>query len=132
MEKKDSDQETSARRLVYFAAERTLMSWIRVALTLMALGFVIDRFDLVVKHMMSPAHAPVHGGFFYIWGGSILAIVGAAMAVVGGFRYLLFALRYHREESTQPGRGLYVGVFFSFLVAVMGVMIALYITTVAV
>ena len=33
-------------RLVYFAAERTLLSWVRVALGLMAFGFVVDRFEL--------------------------------------------------------------------------------------
>ena len=37
-----------ARRLVYFAAERTLTSWVRTALSLMALGFVIDRFGLIL------------------------------------------------------------------------------------
>ena len=45
------DQETVGRRLVYFAAERTLMSWIRAALGLMALGFVIDRFGLVLRQV---------------------------------------------------------------------------------
>ena len=40
-----------SRRLVYLAAERTLTSWIRAELLLMALGFVIFRFELVLDLM---------------------------------------------------------------------------------
>ena len=52
----DSDKDgarsnRTGQYLVYFAAERTLMAWIRAALGLMALGFVIDRFGLVVRTM---------------------------------------------------------------------------------
>ncbi len=38
---------------VLFAAERTLLAWSRTSLTLMAFGFVIERFGLFV-HMLSP------------------------------------------------------------------------------
>jgi putative membrane protein len=44
----ESSPETIGRRLVYFAAERTLMAWVRAALGMMALGFLIDRFGLVL------------------------------------------------------------------------------------
>lgn len=49
-----ASDETSielSRRLVYHAAERTLTSWIRTALSLMTLGFVVDRFDLVLRQV---------------------------------------------------------------------------------
>ena len=41
--------ETSADRLVYFSAERTLLSWVRAGLGMMAVGFVVDRFTLTLK-----------------------------------------------------------------------------------
>lgn len=57
----DSSSEQS-RRLVYFAAERTLTSWIRTALSLMTLGLVIDRFDLVLRQVVGAgADLPVRG-----------------------------------------------------------------------
>jgi len=42
---------------VFFAAERTLMAWNRTALTLMAFGFMIERFGLFL-HMLRqvPGH----------------------------------------------------------------------------
>ncbi|MFO7542931.1 MAG: DUF202 domain-containing protein [Thiobacillus sp.] len=36
---------------VYFAAERTLLAWNRTGLSLMAFGFVVERFGLFV-HML--------------------------------------------------------------------------------
>lgn len=36
---------------VFFAAERTLMAWNRTGLTLMAFGFVLERFGLFL-HML--------------------------------------------------------------------------------
>lgn len=45
---RESSGERS-RRLVYFAVERTLASWIRTALSLMVRDFVADRFDLVMR-----------------------------------------------------------------------------------
>jgi putative membrane protein len=44
---------------VFFAAERTLMAWNRTGLTLMAFGFVLERFGLFL-HMLRAD--PGHGG----------------------------------------------------------------------
>ena len=43
---------------VFFAAERTLMAWTRTGLTLMAFGFVLERFGLFLHVLrMNPSHA---------------------------------------------------------------------------
>jgi len=120
----DSNAETTGRRLIYFAAERTLMAWIRVALGLMALGFVIDRFDLVVRQMTSLDKVPLHPNFLSKWGGAILTLQGTAMAFTAAIRYLRFHIRYQRRGSTEPGSGLYPGVLFAVSVAFMGIVIA--------
>ena len=36
---------------VLFAAERTLLAWNRTAISLITLGFVIERFGLLVKEL---------------------------------------------------------------------------------
>jgi putative membrane protein len=47
---------------VFFAAERTLMAWNRTGLTLMAFGFVLERFGLLL-HMLrrAPGHIGILG-----------------------------------------------------------------------
>jgi len=115
----ERDPVELARRLVYLAAERTLASWVRTALSLIALGFVIDRFGLVLDML----HAGAAGGdsrMLSSWAGSLLIGLGAVMALAAGIRYLRFAAAYHREGRSGVRHGIYVGVAFSFVLALIG------------
>ena len=117
----DTGDERS-RRLVYFAAERTLGSWIRTALSLMALGFVIDRFDLVAREVLrAKSLAPLDSHDLWHWGGSILIALGVLMALAAGVYHLRFAQRYRRNGSTEVGSSLMVGALFTFVLAAFGV-----------
>ena len=64
---------------VFFAAERTLMAWNRTGLTLMAFGFVLERFGLFL-HMLrqSANHA---GRDLSFWIG--VAFIALALVVIG-------------------------------------------------
>lgn len=126
----DSDSETLARRLVYLAAERTLFAWIRTALALMALGFVVDRFGLFVRQLFPDASAQLQPKSFSYWAGTALVILGVLMTVVAAVRYSSFALRYRREGSTEPGYGLSLGILFTVLTAIAGIAIAVFLTMV--
>lgn len=121
-----SSRERLARHLVYFAAERTLMAWIRAALGLMALGFVIDRFGLVLRQFLPGSPAALGSPSFSFWAGALLVTSGALMATVGGIRYLRYTIRYHRDCDTDPGKGLEPALFFIVLVAIAGVVIVAY------
>jgi len=41
---------------VFFAAERTLLAWLRTGLTVMALGFVVARFGLFLRIVALQVH----------------------------------------------------------------------------
>lgn len=64
---------------VFFAAERTLLAWNRTGLTLMAFGFVVERFGLFV-HMLRqvPGHT---GRDLSFWIG--IGFIGLALIVIG-------------------------------------------------
>lgn len=128
----ESAQATNARRLVYFAAERTLMSWVRTALGIMALGFVIDRFGLVLQQISTPGSLSPQTGPYSFWGGGILVLVGATMALLAAVRYWLFAYRFKHENSTRPGHGIFLGVSFSLVIAILGFLIAIYLLKVGI
>jgi putative membrane protein len=78
---------------VFFAAERTLMSWNRTALALMAFGFVLERFGLFL-HMLrqGPGHA---GRDLSFWIG--IAFIALALLAIGfsivQFRRVLASLK---------------------------------------
>lgn len=80
---------------VFFAAERTLMAWNRTGLTLMAFGFVLERFGLFL-HMLRPAHVEAGAGRdLSFWIG--VAFIGLALIVMSfsivQFRRVLRTLR---------------------------------------
>jgi len=64
---------------VYFAAERTLLAWVRSGLTVMALGFVVARFGLFLTLMSASSVSPAAEHYSH-WPSSAL---GIALVVLG-------------------------------------------------
>lgn len=128
---KERDPIELSRRLVYLAAERNLTSWIRTALALMALGFVIDRFGLILD--MLPAtvsHARFYPRLLSTWAGSALIGMGVLMTIAAAVRFACFDRAYHHGESTKVRHGLYVGTTFSALLAIFGVFLIILLTAI--
>jgi len=128
-ENEKADRQAMMARLVYYAAERTLMAWIRSALGLMALGFVIDRFGLIIRQSLPEAGTRYFPKLFSFWTGTALVGLGTLMAVTAAVRYWRFSIAYHRSSSTQPRHGIMVGVFYTLLLAVIGLVITVYLVT---
>ena len=88
--------EPAADPRVYFAAERTMLAWLRTGITIMAFGFVIARFGVFLRLIAAQgAHVVSHGVSPYI--GSALVALGVA-ATAGG------AIEYQRFCRTVPPR----------------------------
>ena len=77
---------------VYFAAERTLLAWVRSGLTVMALGFVVARFGLFLTLISASSVSPA-GEHHSHWPSSAL---GIALVVLGAGA-ILGALQNHRS-----------------------------------
>jgi len=77
---------------VFFAAERTLLAWIRTGLTIMGFGFVVARFGLFLT-LLAAQHAPSTGT-----DGSpthFSNLVGIALVLLGAVS-MIFAAHQHR------------------------------------
>jgi putative membrane protein len=84
---------------VFFAAERTLLAWIRTGLTVMGFGFVVARFGLFLRMLAAQhetpsttqvaAQSPLHVAPFS-------SIVGISLVAVGAAA-LFFAAVQHRQ-----------------------------------
>ncbi len=77
---------------VYFAAERTLLAWVRTALTVMGFGFVVARFGLFLRIMAAqhPSSPPTR-----IEPSFLSTLVGVALVLLGSI-ILFVAARQHR------------------------------------
>jgi putative membrane protein len=81
---------------VYFAAERTLLAWLRTGIGIMAFGFVVARFGLVVR-LLHPAGSPpprMSAGPL----GVALVVLGTLATGAGAVQYRRFCRRLAPEE----------------------------------
>jgi putative membrane protein len=108
---------------VLFAAERTLMGWSRTGLTLMAFGFVLERFGLFLHVLRGDPGHPGRDLSFWIG----VAFITLALAVIGfsivQFRRLLQTLKpveIPARYSTWPA------VAMNLAIVVLGVALLAY------
>jgi len=83
---------------VFFAAERTLLAWLRTGLTIIALGFVVSRFGLFVQLLAVQSR----GGAAPTQGSSVSAVLGVAFVVVGSLSIVVAAAQHRRFVATLP------------------------------
>lgn len=112
---------------VFFAAERTLLAWLRTGLTIIALGFVVSRFGLFVQLLAVQSAAPTVSASSF-WSG----ILGIAFVVTGALAIAIAAVQHRRFIATLPPSDLppaYASSYalgLSALVAVLGLVLAAY------
>lgn len=109
---------------VFFAAERTLMAWNRTGLTLMAFGFVIERFDLFVTMLARLPQKPLDHGLSF-WIGMAFIWLGAASSALAVVQYRKVLHTLNPNEVPQ-GYWVNMGVLTNLAVAVLGFILTAY------
>jgi putative membrane protein len=110
---------------VFFAAERTLLAWNRTSLTLMAFGFVIERFGLFIRLLL-----PDQGGHHIERGISFW--VGIAFIILGAYSAATATVQYRKIIKTlkpveiPAGYSVNVGVITNLIVAFLGITLTVY------
>jgi len=113
---------------VFFAAERTLLAWVRTGLGVMALGFVVERFGLFLAILGMQAGPRANAVSSTI----ASTIIGVALALAGALVIALEARQYVRYVRTLPPDDLppsyriSLAPFTASLVAALGAALAVY------
>jgi putative membrane protein len=105
---------------IFFAAERTLLAWVRTGLTVMALGFVVARFGLFLQLLSLESQASAGQSRF-----GVSAVLGVLFVVVGAVAILVATAQQRRFVSTLAQADLpasYNRVFGALLSATIGVL----------
>lgn len=105
---------------VFFAAERTLLAWNRTSLTLMAFGFVIERFGLFM-HMLLPRQSTV----LPFWIGLGFIALGSVTSATAVSQYRK-VLRTLKPVEIPEGYHAGFGILVNLVVAVLGIALAVY------
>lgn len=110
---------------VYFAAERTLLAWIRTGLSMMGFGFVVARFGLFLRELAAARGQDVFSvGGGSLWAGTALVLVGVVVNLYAALAHQRFAARFKRGEP-EPHDTRF-GIIIASVLAGVGLMMAAY------
>jgi putative membrane protein len=106
---------------VFFAAERTLLAWVRTGLGLVGMGFVVARFGLFLRLIHPNANNPEHA-----WAGAVgigLALLGALAAGMATVQHRRFCRTLDANELPLKYR-IEPGLLLGFGVALAGLVLS--------
>jgi putative membrane protein len=114
---------------VFFAAERTLLAWVRTGLTIMAFGFVVARFGLFLRLLATqlgqglPAaelHSRLSNGV-----GIALVLIGVACMILGAVQHRSYVSTLAPADIPRSHAPAYP-ILLCVVLAVLGVALAVY------
>lgn len=96
------------------ANERTYLAWVRTAITIMAFGFVIERFDLFLAYLSGSARALIHRSHAAQFAGLALIVLSVVMMFTATVRYI-----HHRKSISAAEPCVYGSALGDALLALL-------------
>ncbi len=112
---------------VFFAAERTLLAWVRTGLAVIGLGFVVARFGLFLRMLRrQSAEVLPHPASTAIGVGFVL--LGSAAVALAAWNHVSF-VRTLQPQERPPGYHRRWAVVFAAVLGFAGLILAAYLLT---
>ena len=112
------------------ANERTFLAWVRTAIAVMAFGFLVERFDLLLQ-VASPSlvgrSVAVPGQRFGNVVGLALIALGTVMVAIAGARFVTTS-KYIDSTEAHPGTGSRLDLALASLLILLGCAVFFYLS----
>ncbi|MBX9681699.1 MAG: DUF202 domain-containing protein [Gemmataceae bacterium] len=109
-----------------FAAERTLLAWIRTGIALMGFGFVVARFGLFLRELAIAAHeSPPYSTGFSLWIGTALVLIGVGVSILSALEHRRFLHHVEQGHGNVPPR-FSLGLAVAWVIAAVGFAMVIY------
>ncbi len=109
------------------ANERTYLAWIRTAITIMAFGFLIEKFDLFISYLGKELgdENHFHSSLYAEVSGLLLFIVGVLIVITSTIRFFTYKKSIESDESI-PYSVKKTNIILSSLVILMALFLVVY------
>jgi putative membrane protein len=115
---------------VRFAAERTLLAWVRTGVALMGFGFVVARFGLFLRELSAAGHGEMpHSTGLSLWIGIALVTLGVAMTLLAAGQHWRIVDRLNRGAPYRAPRWS-LGLIVALALAILGIGMVAYLALV--
>ncbi len=109
---------------VYFAAERTILAWVRTGLAMMGFGFVVARFGLFLRELAVVRGMSPHQGRLSLWAGVALVGLGVIVNVYAAIRHARFTRSFDAGNVARPSSLL--PILAAAILAIIGLIVSVY------
>lgn len=103
------------------ANERTFLAWVRTAIAIMALGFIVEKFDLFLQ-LAAPTLA---GRIWSVPGQKLGNVVGLALIIAGTAMVAVAALRFLSTARSIDSAEAHLGAGSRFDMALAALLVLL-------
>lgn len=111
---------------IYFAAERTLLAWVRTGLAMMGFGFVVARIGLFLRELATVRDAapPHHMGFSLLVGTTlVISCVAVNLGAAAKHWYTVRRLERDQPLTFKPWS---LGMVVAMSMGLLGLLTAVY------
>lgn len=125
MEPETDRSDNPADPRVHFAAERTLLAWVRTGLAMMGFGFVVARFGLFFQEIAAVQALPPRQQGYSLWLGTALVILGVSVNLWAAVKH------WETVRRLELGKPLHfyplsLATVTALVMAILGVLMATY------
>jgi len=109
---------------ILFAAERTLLAWTRTSISLMAFGFVIERFGLFLQ-ISGREEAQLFQRHISFFVGESFVLLAVSLSVFSIWQHKR-VLKTLRPGDIPTGYSLSAGIVVNSVIGILGIVLSIY------